>query len=148
MIQRLAAFRQCHGHCLVPKGHPEDPILANWVERVRALGRKEAESSDRLRVSGGQARDTGGTETSLSNAASSTEPGAPEATVVSTVEENCPVEPDNDALRLTAERKETLNAMDFVWDLRAKRINDHWDDMYSQVRPRIAPALTSCYLRC
>jgi hypothetical protein len=36
--------------------------------------------------------------------------------------------------RLTKERKEKLDALGFVWSLRIKRIDDHWDEMFRQVR--------------
>ena len=36
--------------------------------------------------------------------------------------------------RLTKERKEKLDAIGFVWSLRNKRIDDHWDEMFRQVR--------------
>jgi len=32
--------------------------------------------------------------------------------------------------RLTLERKEKLDALGFVWSLRSKRIDDHWDEMF------------------
>lgn len=35
--------------------------------------------------------------------------------------------------RLTKERKEKLDALGFVWSLRSKRIDDHWDEMFRQV---------------
>lgn len=35
--------------------------------------------------------------------------------------------------RLTKERKEKLDAIGFVWSLRSKRIDDHWDEMFRQV---------------
>jgi hypothetical protein len=35
--------------------------------------------------------------------------------------------------RLTLERKERLDALGFVWSLRSKRIDDHWDEMFRQV---------------
>lgn len=35
--------------------------------------------------------------------------------------------------RLSLERKEKLEALGFVWSLRSKRIDDHWDDMFRQL---------------
>ena len=35
---------------------------------------------------------------------------------------------------LTQERKDKLDALNFVWSLRTKRIDDHWDEMFKQVR--------------
>jgi len=35
--------------------------------------------------------------------------------------------------RLSLERKEKLDAIGFVWSLRSKRIDDHWDEMFKQL---------------
>ena len=35
--------------------------------------------------------------------------------------------------RLSAERKAKLDALGFVWSLRNKRIDDHWDEMFGQL---------------
>lgn len=35
--------------------------------------------------------------------------------------------------RLTPSRKERLDALGFVWSLRNKRIEDHWDEMFRQL---------------
>lgn len=35
--------------------------------------------------------------------------------------------------RLTQDRKEMLDLLGFVWSLRSKRTEDHWDDMYRQL---------------
>lgn len=35
--------------------------------------------------------------------------------------------------RLTRERKDRLDAIGFVWSLRNKRIDDHWDEMFRQL---------------
>lgn len=37
------------------------------------------------------------------------------------------------AKRLTQERKNMLDHIGFVWSLRGKRTDDHWDDMYRQL---------------
>jgi hypothetical protein len=37
------------------------------------------------------------------------------------------------AKRLTQERKNMLDHLGFVWSLRGKRTDDHWDDMYRQL---------------
>jgi hypothetical protein len=134
MFQRLSAFRDCHGHCLVPKGYPEDPLLASWVERIRSLGRQEAASGGGVRTVGSHLKSTESNETDTSRAVSFDEAGMVEETLVKM---------KNDALLLTIERKERLNALGFIWDLRTKRINDHWDDMYTQVRALIGAPETS-----
>ena len=35
--------------------------------------------------------------------------------------------------RLTKERRDKLDALGFVWSLRIKRVDDHWDTMYQQL---------------
>eukprot|EP00980_Cylindrotheca_fusiformis_P006910 scaffold1442_cov128-Cylindrotheca_fusiformis.AAC.31 len=40
---------------------------------------------------------------------------------------------DAKSKRLTAERKQKLDALGFVWSLRSKRIDDHWDEMFRQL---------------
>lgn len=35
--------------------------------------------------------------------------------------------------RLTKERKEKLDALGFVWSLRSKRVDDHWDTMFQKL---------------
>lgn len=35
--------------------------------------------------------------------------------------------------RLTPERKKKLDDLGFVWSLRSKRIDDHWDEMFKQL---------------
>jgi hypothetical protein len=45
--------------------------------------------------------------------------------------------------RLTLERKERLDALGFVWSLRNKRIDDHWDEMFRQVS-----WVFTCYSTC
>ena len=37
------------------------------------------------------------------------------------------------AKRLTPERKKMLEDLGFVWSLRSKRVDDHWDEMYRQL---------------
>ena len=40
---------------------------------------------------------------------------------------------DTKVKRLTPERKQRLDALGFVWSLRNKRIEDHWDEMFRQL---------------
>ncbi|CAJ1957843.1 unnamed protein product [Cylindrotheca closterium] len=44
-----------------------------------------------------------------------------------------PVEEDAQLKRLTPSRKQRLDALGFVWSLRNKRIEDHWDEMFRQL---------------
>jgi Helicase associated domain len=36
--------------------------------------------------------------------------------------------------RLTLERKQKLDELGFIWSLRSKRIEDHWDEMFKQLQ--------------
>lgn len=60
----------------------------------------------------------------------STGGGGSGAAMNMTTMKDFPVQPK----RLTKERKEKLDALGFVWSLRNKRIEDHWDEMFRQVR--------------
>ena len=40
MRARLAAFEAEHGHCRVPRKHPADPKLGNWVAKQRQCKKK------------------------------------------------------------------------------------------------------------
>lgn len=62
-----------------------------------------------------------------------------EAVVAATTEAiNCQLDdfkiPSDQPRRLTKERKQKLDNLGFVWSLRSKRIDDHWDEMFQQVR--------------
>lgn len=53
------------------------------------------------------------------------------------------------AKRLSRARKEKLDALGFVWSLRSKRIDDHWDDMFRQLelykeKHGVSNALRNC----
>jgi Helicase associated domain len=161
MFQRLVAFKSAHGHCKVPKGYAEDRQLARWVERVRAIGGRldtaiVCEARSQLTVSDceeiehhGPADASTGTSSSLSgdgngtrtsgnidtmvemDAASALEEAEAARTVSTGKRES--TKPGNDALCITDDRKEDLNRLGFVWNLRGKRFEDHWDAMFRQV---------------
>jgi hypothetical protein len=153
MFQRLTDFRDAHGHCLVPKGWSEDPLLASWVERIRALGRqvsassagvnpppREAEAAEPVVESDVHAiidqliGNLGNEEATSDDTASFAEKDAIGDAAGNSARMPVPVSRANDALHLSVERKERLNALGFVWDLREKRINDYWDYMFCKVR--------------
>jgi hypothetical protein len=48
---------------------------------------------------------------------------------------------------LTQERKDKLDALGFVWNLRSKRVDDHWDEMFSQVRQSLANPVSTLVRR-
>jgi hypothetical protein len=46
--QALALFREKHGHCLIPRHHPEATKLGSWVHAQRIRYRRDALSADRI----------------------------------------------------------------------------------------------------
>ena len=49
--------------------------------------------------------------------------------------------------RLSEERKNMLDSLGFVWSLRSKRTDDHWDDMYRQlVEYKAKHGVRACWL--
>jgi Helicase associated domain len=161
MFQRLVAFKSAHGHCEVPKGYAEDRQLARWVERVRAIGGRldtaiVCEARSQLTVSdceeiehhgpadastgtssslpgdGNVTRASGNIDTVVEMDAASALEEAEAARTVSTGKRDS-TKPGNDALCITDDRMEDLNRLGFVWNLRGKRFEDHWDAMFRQV---------------
>jgi hypothetical protein len=59
--------------------------------------------------------------------------GATVANVVNTQVANANVVNATPVKRLTPERKQLLDDIGFVWSLRSKRIEDHWDEMFRQL---------------
>jgi hypothetical protein len=106
MYQRLIKFRQQHGHCLVPRKHETDPKLATWVETQRVLWNRDYRNKD---------SDISSTENM-------------EETLTATLNAG-----DVSKKRLTPGRKWKLDQLGFVWSLRSKRIEDHWDEMFQQL---------------
>lgn len=103
MYQRLMHYKEQFGDCLVPRKFEGDPKLATWVETQRVLWNKEVKQS------------------TTSNTAPIPQLGAVEML------------DDAKSKRLTRERKQKLDALGFVWSLRSKRIEDHWDEMFRQL---------------
>lgn len=50
LYERLVAFKGTHGHCNVPRRHPEDPKLANWVVRQRHHKKKGMLDQEKVAV--------------------------------------------------------------------------------------------------
>ena len=48
--RQLLAFKKKHGHCLVPKGYPENPQLSQWVCNQRQFFRKGMLQAGRLNL--------------------------------------------------------------------------------------------------
>lgn len=113
---RLVLFKQLHGHVVVPRKYDADPKLAVWVESQRALWNRDFnQSKDKPATNH---RSTIGQEPDLhlNDASLVQNPTIPSA-----------------AKGLTLERKIKLDELGFVWSLRTKRIDDHWDEMFNQL---------------
>jgi hypothetical protein len=106
--QRLVQYREQFGDCLVPRKFQTDPKLATWVEGQRILWNKD------IRRANAAANTTSGSDGG----------GVPDP---------APPVDDGKIKRLTAERKQKLDTLGFVWSLRSKRIDDHWDEMFRQL---------------
>ena len=187
MYNRLKAYKEQFGNCLVPRKYEADPKLATWVETQRVLWNRDlriASTSPSLEPgSGGQT-----SEAAIAAAASSSPSDSVNRNLLSLYgEEVLPstvaaaeavVEQAGDdevvlvmggsvaassgiggvgssptdvapgglqsasatikqqlqvVKRLTPDRKKKLDDLGFVWSLRSKRIEDHWDDMFRQL---------------
>jgi hypothetical protein len=107
---RLVKFKEWHGHVLVPKKYESDPKLAAWVESQRVMwNRDQNPIKDKDQNAA----------TWTTDPASTAQPTA--ASAASTIK------------RLSPERKQKLDDLGFVWSLRSKRIEDHWDEMFKQL---------------
>ena len=167
LYQRLATFRQLHGHCLVPRKYEADPRLARWVEVQRGLWNRDYNNNNNNN-NGGRGIAASSLETDETSEGQSAAPGpspmipaaaaavpqsdwtvvddgtffptmAPAACETNVDSADKPEGPTDDACplpakRLSQERKDKLDALGFVWNLRSKRIDDHWEDMFQQVR--------------
>jgi Helicase associated domain len=167
MLEGLVAFKAVHGHCNVPKGYAEDRRLARWVERVRTIvGRQDSaivsrrgddeEVEDRPGQAGHPSGDVNAVRATGDDTGTLVEMGVDAASALEEVKEvqkKHPKEmrdsskPGNDALCIADDRKEKLNALGFVWNLRGKRFEDHWDDMFRQVRRFLACKVFGYLLR-
>ena len=80
-LVRLVAYNAAHGDCNVPKGWAEDPKLANWVDKQRALKKKldRGEASDGMTAERSLQLDALGFEWSPRNAAADGKCAAPAA---------------------------------------------------------------------
>jgi hypothetical protein len=111
---RLVKFKEWHGHVLVPKKYESDPKLAAWVESQRALWNRDQNPVK-------EKNQNPPATTWTTDPAASTTAQPPATAVSSTVK------------RLSLERKQKLDDLGFVWSLRSKRIEDHWDEMFKQL---------------
>lgn len=121
MYQRLQKYKEQYGNCLVPRKFDEDPKLSTWVETQRHLWNRDFRKQE----------------------VPSPTQDVPESFV--SVDEQLPPEiaalgatndffmEDTKIKRLTPERKLKLDQLGFVWSLRSKRTEDHWDEMFKQL---------------
>jgi Helicase associated domain len=157
MLDRLVAFKSAHGHCNVSKGYADRP-LARWVERVRSIvGRQDSaivsrrdddeDMEDQLGPANHPSGNVNAMRASGDDTGTLAEMGVDAASALEEVEEvqkknskekRDASKPGNDALCITDDRKEKLIALGFVWNLRGKRFEDHWDAMFRQVRSFLA----------
>jgi Helicase associated domain len=158
MLDRLVAFKSAHGHCNVSKGYAEDRPLAKWVECVRSIvGRQDSaivsqrdddeDMEDQLGPANHPSGNVNARRASGDDTGTLAEMGVDAASALEEVEEvqkknskekRDSSKPGNDALCITDDRKEKLIALGFVWNLRGKRFEDHWDAMFRQVRRFLA----------
>ncbi|KAL7572037.1 hypothetical protein ACA910_001690 [Epithemia clementina (nom. ined.)] len=152
MYQRLVRYKFVFGDCLVPRKFDQDPKLATWVETQRVLWNRDHRSA----VSGGAEgrkhsasdedhpyHDSIDPEWAVCDeatpedadeiaAAMAEEDEVVAAAAVAAAEVvDAAARPMNK--KLSRERKEKLDALGFVWSLRSKRIEDHWDQMFRQL---------------
>jgi hypothetical protein len=105
MYERLKAYKEKHGNCLIPKRSKEDPKLGTWVDTQRVQYKK-------LRKKLADQYNSG---TESSPPAEEQEPkGLASKPVVG---------------RLTEDRIQRLNDLGFVWSLR-----DDWDKHYEELK--------------
>jgi len=132
MYQRLEDYKEKYGDTLVPKRFEYDTRLATWVETQRILYSREqkdegwdavATPEDAAEVAATMGEANMDVVDHLVGNAEEDEYGDSELDD----ETKLPIK------RLTEDRKLRLDQLGFVWSLRSKRVDDHWDDMYRQL---------------
>jgi Helicase associated domain len=156
MYQRLVQYKNEHGDCLVPRKYDKDPKLSVWVDVQRSLHNQQQRSGTPTASTAPSSPRTTEQKPSMSSLQSiqldgqpQPEPANMEPSEPSPVgmETDSPLgfssenhaqqallgDDKNKAKRLTPERKQKLDELGFVWSLRTKRIEDHWDTMFRQL---------------
>jgi hypothetical protein len=126
MYHRLVHYKEQHGNCLVPRKYEQDPRLATWVETQRVLWNRDYRRQETTSPS---------PEPLCTPVDQLQEPKqelADSANVAASLNADLSIE-DTKIKRLTPERKQKLDQLGFVWSLRSKRIEDHWDQMFRQL---------------
>lgn len=140
MFLRLCAYKERFGDCLVPKKFEEDPKLASWVEAQRVLHNRDFKTKitpaplpEPNLVAEAKSPEEWVVEMDKANGATVEDAAEVAATMAEATMEviNDVVaeggEQLNKVKRLSEERKAKLDALGFVWSLRSKRVDDHWD---------------------
>ena len=107
-----------------PMHIPHATALSDW-----SPGGDLAEGEDAAVVAAAAAAAAEAVDEEVGSTGGGSSTGPPLLTMPSMVLKDSPTQPK----RLTKERKEKLDAIGFVWSLRNKRIDDHWDEMFRQV---------------
>ena len=144
MYLRLAAFKEQEGHCLPPRKYDADPRLPAWVELQRSIWNRQ----NRVHGDVGSISAPGGRalvpEPILPTAPSGNHvpeqaPGAPDvmgdgsAMVARVARSNSSPLLLMTEKKLSPEQKAKLDALGFVWSLRSRRVDEHWENMFQQL---------------
>lgn len=107
-----------------PTHIPHATALSDW-----SPGGDLADGEDAAVVAAAAAAAAEAVDDEVGSTGGGSSTGPPLLTMPPMVLKDSPTQPK----RLTKERKEKLDAIGFVWSLRNKRIDDHWDEMFRQV---------------
>ena len=156
VYQRLVQYKSEFGDCLVPRKYEKDPKLSRWVETQRVLWNRDnnnSKNNNRKQIQhNDNFNEAAATMMEISNNPVSTGPSSSEGFTTLPIDPSVSIElvgndpeintdhlellaaiDDTKAKRLTPERKLKLDNLGFVWSLRSKRIEDHWDEMFKQL---------------
>lgn len=154
MYQRLVQYKIEFGDCLVPRKYEKDSKLSRWVETQRVLWNRDNNNNNRKQIQhNDNFNEAAATMMAISNNPVLTGTSSPEGfATTSPIDPSVSIElagndpeintdlpelmatiDDTKAKRLTPERKLKLDNLGFVWSLRSKRIEDHWDEMFKQL---------------
>jgi hypothetical protein len=136
MFRRLAVFRHNHGHCLVSR--KDEPRLGAWVEQQRTSWNRQNRELQGLSASlpGALSHSLPDEHIPVGDYDWNLEPTAALAQVANHDDQHdylANKTGGGDKI-LSAERIEKLNTLGFVWSLRNKRVDDHWEIMFEKVR--------------
>ncbi|GKY95090.1 hypothetical protein MPSEU_000473000 [Mayamaea pseudoterrestris] len=145
LFDLLVEYKQTYGHCLVPRKYDACPRLAAWVEQQRravATLTKSASASAALNQVSDFSPEKFATpplafdstnhlgavgDVEIYLGAISSEHDSPKIINDKTSAFTCVDK------TLSSEKKAKLDALGFVWSLRSKRVDDHWETMFQQL---------------